>query len=133
MSQLETNTTDLQAILAQVNALPDAGSGGGGVETCTVTISTTESSCKGTVTTTTINDAGEITVVVTESASFPHETTCIKNGLICVRMTNGYANDGNPTCTNCELVSYTYGDGANCMFAFKITGDNATISIPSDY
>ena len=32
MSQLETNTTDLQAILAQVNALPDAGSGGGVVE-----------------------------------------------------------------------------------------------------
>lgn len=30
MSQLETNTTNLQAILAQVNAMPDAGSGGGG-------------------------------------------------------------------------------------------------------
>lgn len=29
MSQLETNTTDLRSILAQVNALPDAGSGGG--------------------------------------------------------------------------------------------------------
>ena len=30
MSQLSTNTIDLQAILAQVNALPEAGSGGGG-------------------------------------------------------------------------------------------------------
>lgn len=30
MSQLETNTIDLQVILAQVNALPDIGSGGGG-------------------------------------------------------------------------------------------------------
>ena len=35
-SDLQQNNTDLQAILADVNALPDAGSGGGGVETCTV-------------------------------------------------------------------------------------------------
>lgn len=40
MSNLSKNTTDLQAILAAVNALPEAGSGGGAsVETCTVTIS----------------------------------------------------------------------------------------------
>lgn len=39
MSQLKTNTTDLQAILAQVNALPEAGTGGGAsVETSNVTI-----------------------------------------------------------------------------------------------
>lgn len=41
MSQLEANTVSLQSILSAVNALPDAGSGGGGgsVETCTVSIS----------------------------------------------------------------------------------------------
>ena len=39
---LNSNTTGLEEILASVNALPDAGSGGGGgsVETCTVTFST---------------------------------------------------------------------------------------------
>lgn len=38
---LQTNNTDLQAILNKVNALPEAGSGGSGgttVETCTGTI-----------------------------------------------------------------------------------------------
>lgn len=38
MSQLTTNTTSLQAILDTVNALPEVGSGGGSVETCTVTV-----------------------------------------------------------------------------------------------
>lgn len=38
MSKLEQNTTALDEVLAMVNALPDAGSGGGGVETCTVTL-----------------------------------------------------------------------------------------------
>lgn len=38
MSKLEQNTTALDEVLAMVNALPDAGSGGGGVETCTVTV-----------------------------------------------------------------------------------------------
>ena len=39
MSQLTTNTSSLQAILATVNALPEAGSGGGsGGGTCTVEI-----------------------------------------------------------------------------------------------
>lgn len=37
MSKIEQNTTDLQAILAAVNSLPEAGGGGGSVETCTVT------------------------------------------------------------------------------------------------
>lgn len=39
MSKLEQNTTSLDEVLAMVNALPDAGSGGGGgasVETCNV-------------------------------------------------------------------------------------------------
>lgn len=38
-NDLTQNNTDLQAILATVNALPEAGGGGGGaVETCTVEI-----------------------------------------------------------------------------------------------
>lgn len=39
-TQIEQNTTDLQAILDAVNALPEAGSGSGGatIETCTVSI-----------------------------------------------------------------------------------------------
>lgn len=45
MSNLSKNTTDLQAILDAVNALPDAGGGSGGggsVETCDVTVSLLE-------------------------------------------------------------------------------------------
>ena len=38
MSQLTTNTASLQEILATVNALPEAGSGGTAIETCTVTM-----------------------------------------------------------------------------------------------
>jgi hypothetical protein len=40
MSKLEINTTSLQTILETINNLPEAGggSGGGSVETCTVTI-----------------------------------------------------------------------------------------------
>ena len=40
MNKVQTNNTNLQTILDTVNALPNAGSGGGGgaVETCTVTI-----------------------------------------------------------------------------------------------
>ena len=38
-TDLQSNNTDLQAILDTINALPEAGSSGGGsVETCTVTI-----------------------------------------------------------------------------------------------
>lgn len=36
MSQLTKNTTDLDALIAKAQALPDAGSGGTAVETCTV-------------------------------------------------------------------------------------------------
>lgn len=39
MSQLTQNTTDLDALIAKAQALPDAGSGGGtAVETCTLHI-----------------------------------------------------------------------------------------------
>lgn len=43
MSNLTNNTAELRDILAAVNALPDAGSGGN-VETCTVTINIVQSS-----------------------------------------------------------------------------------------
>lgn len=41
LTQLQTNNTNLQACINKANALPEAGSGGGGgsVETCTVNIS----------------------------------------------------------------------------------------------
>ena len=38
MSQLTTNTTTIDECITLANSLPDAGSGGGAVETCTVTI-----------------------------------------------------------------------------------------------
>lgn len=38
MSNLNNNTTQLEALLAKVNALPDAGSGGGGSSGGTVTV-----------------------------------------------------------------------------------------------
>ena len=38
-SRLQTNNTNLQALIDKANALPDAGgSGGGSVETCTITV-----------------------------------------------------------------------------------------------
>lgn len=37
-TELQSNNTDLQSILDTINALPDAGSDGTSVETCTVTI-----------------------------------------------------------------------------------------------
>lgn len=37
-TRLQTNNINLQALIDKANALPDAGSGGGSVETCTVTI-----------------------------------------------------------------------------------------------
>lgn len=43
LTQLQTNNTNLQACIDKANALPEAGSGGGGsVETCTVTINSEE-------------------------------------------------------------------------------------------
>lgn len=43
MAKIEDNTATMQAILAAVNALPEAGGGGGGgsIETCTITITNT--------------------------------------------------------------------------------------------
>ena len=40
-TRLQTNNTNLQALIDKANALPEAGSGGGGVETCTVTLTVT--------------------------------------------------------------------------------------------
>lgn len=37
-SRLQTNNTNLQALIDKANALPDAGGSGGSVETCTVTV-----------------------------------------------------------------------------------------------
>lgn len=38
-SQLQSNNTDLQAILNTINELPSAGGGGGSVGTCTINVS----------------------------------------------------------------------------------------------
>lgn len=43
-SDLQSNNTDLQSILDTINSLPEAGSGGGSVETCTVTITSNDGS-----------------------------------------------------------------------------------------
>lgn len=40
-TRLQTNNTNLQALIDKANALPEAGSGGGSVETCTVTVTFT--------------------------------------------------------------------------------------------
>ena len=37
-TRLQTNNANLQSLINKANALPDAGSGGGSIETCTVTI-----------------------------------------------------------------------------------------------
>ena len=39
-SRLQTNNSNLQSLIDKANALPNAGSGSGSVETCTVTITT---------------------------------------------------------------------------------------------
>lgn len=69
MSQLKTNTTNLQTILAQVNALPDAGSGSGGsgdVATCTVTIGGTSYCCIQGVVATVVSDGVVETIYLSE-------------------------------------------------------------------
>lgn len=61
-SRLQTNNTNLQALIDKANALPDAGSGGSGgasLETCTVTITIYDSMAyTGDIVGTTVNDAG---------------------------------------------------------------------------
>lgn len=42
-SRLQTNNTNLQALIDKANNLPEAGSGGGSVETCTVTLNVADS------------------------------------------------------------------------------------------
>lgn len=44
-TRLQTNNTNLQALINKANALPDAGSGGGSAETCTVTIENISYDC----------------------------------------------------------------------------------------
>lgn len=46
MSKLEQNTTALDEVLAMVNALPDAGGGGGSVDTCSLRIAANASQAK---------------------------------------------------------------------------------------
>lgn len=115
MSNLSKNTTDLQAILAAVNALPDAGGGSGGasVETCSVTLTCSD---------------GNATVLAYYYLCYENETIMMKYGL----PPTGGSSHGTPlTLTNVVCGSemcVRYGGSSTATF---ITVDGIEIIIRS--
>ena len=80
-TRLQTNNTNLQALIDKANALPDAGSSGGGsVETCTVNIlSTTESTIIGTV----VNNNGELETSIVTATGFNYFHSGTMEDILC--------------------------------------------------
>lgn len=73
MAKITDNTTSLEEVLAAVNALPDAGGGGGSVETCTVNIKdATGTGRYFALTATVLDDNGHIAYKDVNQASFPY-------------------------------------------------------------
>lgn len=108
MSQLTQNTTDLDALIAKANALPDAGSGGGSgggaVETCTVEITADNGKILNymaiTYTDGNYETVYEMTSGVDTNAPF------VLSNVVCgtsVYIQSSYALGGF-TCTNCEMT-----------------------------
>lgn len=86
-SDLQQNNTDLQAILADVNALPDAGSGGGGaIETCTVKINSQGSTFK--LYGTNENGAFEASSTINEQGSHTFVGSVLKGSLLSIYQTS---------------------------------------------
>lgn len=129
MSQLSTNTTGLQAILAQVNALPDAGGGGGdaSVETCTVSLF--DGTGLYAVAYTTVDANGNVAAASVIPSGKAATITCLCGSVVAI--SHYRANSGLIRCTGSELL-YTAEVQSNYGHSFiKLTcdaGETATFS-----
>lgn len=128
MSVLENNSAKMADILAAVNALPDAsggGSGGGSVETCSVTL-TPRGATLGNVTYTRLTNDGEIDTknygIVYASG---HTFECVCGTMICF-LTNGI-NIGNISADNAEVMFMQANYG--CVKIAAPASGTATISV----
>lgn len=112
-SRLQTNNTNLQELINKANALPDAGGGGGSVESCTITI-TPYIMLAPTSPTYWYTDAETITI---KSLSTQDATIAVpKNSIIVIL---GWSSDSTTT-GSCSQIFY------NSMYAaYQITGDCA--------
>lgn len=107
-SRLQTNNTNLQALINKANALPEAGGGGGaGVETCTVNIKP--------MTTSTISYVNNGQIITENIDSSGKTITVIKNTILVI---NGGWTSMNKTTGSCTKLFYTM----SCA-AYSITGD----------
>lgn len=116
--RLQTNNTNLQALIDKANALPEAGSGGGGsVETCTVEITSDDGNVAMYSATTFQN--GEYGCIYSQIKAYLPTPISISN-VICgtyIYLQSTYALGGF-TCTNCEFFRHGSGSGY-----FKITAN----------
>lgn len=84
MSKLTTNTTDLQAILDKVNALPDAGSGGGAsVETCSVRVSPDTDATVNMIAYTYVEDDGKVTTMYNDYGKGISNEDIVLSNVVC--------------------------------------------------
>lgn len=113
MSKLTTNTADLQAILDKVNALPNAGSGGGSVETCTVTITQIGGNVIVPMEDAIMFYTGADGMITSQFVNNGSIVTVVKNSLVVLHTWSN-----NATATNAEEISSHLG----CT-GYKITGD----------
>ena len=98
-TRLQTNNTNLQELINKANALPDAGSGGGGsVETCTVTLSS-DAPSSGTESVYYTNGSNEVQTVFFPLFGDSINITVLKNSIL---TTYG----GTPDNDNILLISY---------------------------
>lgn len=130
-SRLQTNNTNLQALIDKANALPDAGGSGGGasVETCTVTVTPSYVELFD-LTYTAINSDEAITVIYIPRAD---EATTLENVVVGSAITcavncisPGTAIDGDANLVN--VGNAVYGMYSSII----ISAANASISIWDD-
>lgn len=124
-TELQSNNADLQTILNKVNALPEAGGGGGGsVETCTVTISGSSSSCYPRyVAYTSVDSNGEVIGANQTVSTSSVTVTCVKGSTLAVKF-KSVELTANINVTNASLLF-----GNNPTEVFKLNDNATTASI----
>jgi hypothetical protein len=138
-SRLQTNNENLQSLIDKANQLPDAGGGGGGIETCTVIISFTYGDptdvwisgtqlIDGNISPFTFIDYGD------EPESFSSPLTIsniVKNTLLIISGYGSYVIDrGVGSLVGCEVAYSAITCGT---FAVKITDTIASVTVTNIY
>lgn len=134
MAKIEDNTATMQAILAAVNALPEAGGGGvgGSIETCTITITHTYGTLYvQSIMATTFTD-GNMSVFAIEPGAYRETPVTIEN-VVCNSGVHIHLSAGAPVFTitgdgDTELVVDAYSSG-RYFRASSIPGSTNTISV----